>query len=111
MADRETARLEAAAKAMLDARINCTGPGEVGCKAVRGWHSWREHERHVSAAVLSAADDWDRANGYMTIRPSDLAGRIKHAVQHGAFGAWPSRRDAESITQTVLAVLREAAER
>ena len=31
-----------------DNEINCTGPGEVGCKGRRGWHSWSEHRAHVA---------------------------------------------------------------
>ena len=31
-----------------DNEINCTGPGEVGCKGRTGWHSWTERRAHVA---------------------------------------------------------------
>lgn len=34
--------------------INCTGPGEVGCKGRSGWHSWSEHRQHVAEAQAAA---------------------------------------------------------
>lgn len=36
-----------------DHRITCTGPGEVGCLAYPGWHSWLDHRRHVAVAQLA----------------------------------------------------------
>ena len=49
-------------------RINCTGPGEVGCAGRIGWHSWVEHRRHVAADQVAALV----AAGFMTQEMADV---------------------------------------
>ncbi len=49
-----SALINAAARVQNANRINCTGPGEVGCGGVEGWHSWGDHYMHVSEAMLDA---------------------------------------------------------
>lgn len=101
MADRVTARREAAARQLLrDKGFEPHDDRPIG-------NAWINE----GASILAAADEWDRANGYVTVRPNDLRGWIKHAVQHGAFGTRLLRRDAGYITDVVLSVLRESAER
>ena len=45
--------IEALIRVDNDNRINCTGPGEVGCVGYLGWHSWSDHRRHVAEAQLA----------------------------------------------------------
>lgn len=43
--------------------INCTGPGEVGCRGRKGWHSWADHHEHVAEAQAAALDRAQRIGG------------------------------------------------
>lgn len=45
---------EVLARVAWENAINCTGPGEVGCRGRKGWHSWTEHYAHVAAEQVKA---------------------------------------------------------
>lgn len=49
-------RVAVVQRVMQQQRINCTGPGEVGCYARKGWHSWYDHELHIAEAIVEALD-------------------------------------------------------
>lgn len=100
MADRETARLEAAARHGF-----CAWPEEYDTLSDAG----RAAKNAQANRVLSAADKWDRDNGYVTIRLDDaLQDRLADSI--GVYYGAPECRNP-ALAATVLSALREAARR
>lgn len=81
--------------------INCTGPGEVGCKGRKGWHSWSEHRAHIAESQVAAIAD--------VLAADATREAVERAIQNAAMdnNAWITSDD-EARSGGALAAIREA---